>query len=211
MKQLWRGSLRVGFHLLYHQMAFTYNTVANVVSMGQWWDWQRCALDYLPADGMLLELAHGTGRLHYELIERGWDVVGFDLSPQMGHIANRYLRRKGYAPRLIRGRAQTLPFGDNQFAAIVSTFPTPFIIEPETLAEVRRVLIPNGRLVFVPNAVLTRGGVAKQALESAYRVTGQRESWSYNFPNFVVEQHFVELRRSTVQVVVATPQQEKFR
>jgi ubiquinone/menaquinone biosynthesis C-methylase UbiE len=200
----WWRLVKFGFRLLYNEMAFTYNWVANVVSLGQWWDWQRTALDFLPTDGLILELAHGTGRLQVELHQRGWRSAAIDLSADMGRIARRHLSRQGVPVRLARASAMALPFPDEAFSGIVATFPTEFIVAPETLAEVRRILVPGGRLVFVPNAIITKGGAARAALESAYRVTGQRGNWpaDLQFEGFHVSNEVVELARSTVQVVI---------
>ena len=211
MNKLWWRLVRLGFRLLYHEMAFTYNLVANVVSLGQWWDWQRAALHFLPGpdSGPLLELAFGTGRFHKELIAAGYDVTGLDFSRQMARITRHTLRLERAPLRIVRGRAQQLPFPTGFFTAVVSTFPTPFIIEAATLAEVHRVLRAEGRLVFVPSGVLTRGGPVKAALEGAYQVTGQRGPWGVDIDarfgeiGFRVEQHRVTLPRSVVTVIVA--------
>lgn len=209
LKTLWWRLVKLGFRLLYNEMAFTYDTVANIVSLGQWWDWQRCALKYLPSGGRLLELAHGTGRFQIDLLAGGWQVVGFDLSPQMGQITRRRLQKQGLPVKLVRGKAQALPFPDQSFEAVVSTFPTPFIIEPATLSEIRRVLHPGGRLVIVPNGILTRGGAARAALEAAYQATGQRGPWPVDLESrfrqhgFEIKIYIEELERSTVQICVA--------
>jgi len=207
VRRAWWGAVRLGFRLLYHEMAFTYDGVANVVSLGQWWAWQGAALGFLPPpqQGRLLELAFGTGRFHAQLHQAGYDVVGLDFSRQMGRIARGRLPQA----RLLRGKAQALPFAEGSFAAVVCTFPTPFIVEEPTLAEVRRVLRPGGRLVVVPNAVLTRGGAAKELLEGAYRATGQREPWGielgarFGAAGLALHLHQVELPRSMVTVLVA--------
>ncbi len=216
MKKLWWKWVGFGFRLLYNEMAFTYDTVANVVSLGQWWAWQQAALPFLPPPqaGMILDLAHGTGRFHLNLLAGGWQVIGCDLSPNMGKITRRRLLKRHQPVRLVRGKGQQLPFPDGCFAAVVSTFPTPFITEEVTLREIRRILKPEGKLVIVPNAVLTKGGAARAILEEAYRATGQRTPWPVDLEmrfrqqGFVVVFNLVELERSTVQVMVLSPSGE---
>ena len=106
----WRRLLQLGFRLLYREMAFTYNWVSWIVSLGQWRCWQRATLDYLPPpdSGPILELAHGTGDLQLDLRASGYVSIGYDISAQMGQIAHRKLRQAD--PQLVRGYAQQLPF-----------------------------------------------------------------------------------------------------
>lgn len=171
----WRGLVRFGFYLLYNPFAFTYDSVSKLVSFGAWRCWQRASLAYLPREGWTLELAHGTGDLQIDLAAAGIPSVGYDLSPNMGRIARRKLIRQGVVPRLVRGRAQALPFADSAFCSVVSTFPTDFIVAPETLREVSRVLADDGVFVIVPSALFTGGGAAVRLLDWLYRITGQRQ------------------------------------
>jgi SAM-dependent methyltransferase len=179
LARAWWGLVKFGFRLLYNELAFTYDPVSWLVSLGQWRDWQRCALPHLGVEpgARILELAHGTGTLTIALRTAGLRPVALDLSPAMGRMARGKLRRWGYRGSLLRGRAQRLPFASAQFGAVVSTFPTDFIVDPSTLAETYRVLEPGGRLVVVFGGLLTSGGVGGEALELAYRVTGQRGPW----------------------------------
>lgn len=172
----WWRFVRFGFRLLYNQLAFTYDWVSQVVSLGAWRCWQRASLKHLavPPGSLVLELAHGTGNLQLDLADAGYCVVGLDLSPYMGHIARTKLRRHCLPVRLVRGRAQQLPYTTGAFAAVIVTFPTDFLLAPDTLREVYRVLQPGGQLVVVPSAVLVGGGVVAAVLEWLYRVTGQR-------------------------------------
>lgn len=175
---MWSRIVRFGFYLLYNQFAFTYDLVSKAVSMGQWHCWQRAALGYLnaaPGDAVL-ELAFGTGDLHLDLHAAGYRVFGHDLSPYMLRIAGAKLRRHGVTPRLSRGMAQALPYPSQTFRAVVSTFPSDFILHPDSLRELHRALMPDGRLVIVPNAVLSGSGAVEAGIEWLYRATGQRAS-----------------------------------
>lgn len=176
---LWWRIVRFGFYLLYNQFAWTYDLVSWAVSLGNWRRWQRASIPYLRADSrsLILELAYGTGDLQIDLAHAGLHAVGLDLSPYMCRIACRKLTRHGLTPRLVRGSAMALPFASACFDAVVSTFPIEFIVRPETLREVHRVLKPSGRLVVVPNGILTLGTPVSRLLEWLYRITGQRGPW----------------------------------
>ncbi|MEO8608541.1 MAG: class I SAM-dependent methyltransferase [Chloroflexota bacterium] len=186
MDNPWWRLVRFGFRLLYNEMAFTYDLVSNIVSLGAWRCWQRAALKHLTAQpgNLILELAHGTGNLQLDLLDAGYRTIGYDLSPYMGRIANAKLVHYGYSAKLVRGKAQELPFPPGAFAAVVSTFPTNFIVQPKTLREVHRILQPKGQFIIVPNGVLTGGGVSGAGIEWLYRVTGQREDSTASFKDF---------------------------
>jgi hypothetical protein len=128
----------------------------------------------------------------------------------MGREAQRKLKRHGRAAPLVRGRAQALPFACESFSSIVSTFPTDFILDSRSLAELRRVLMPGGRLVVVGEARLTGRSLPVRLLEWLYAVTGQRGPWPPDpdalFPvaGFDLKLEVDALPRSEVVVVVAS-------
>lgn len=193
LSRLWWRLVKFGFRLLYNEMAWTYDLVSWVVSLGQWRNWQRTALKHLGVSpgASVLELAHGTGNLQLDLYAAGYRRTACDLSQAMGRIARRKLHRHRLEASCVHAYAQQLPFPNQIFDAIVSTFPTPFIIEPATLREAYRVLQPGKRLVIVTNAILTGGGVARDVLETAYRVTGQREDYPVDVSRCFMEAGFV--------------------
>jgi ubiquinone/menaquinone biosynthesis C-methylase UbiE len=211
MDNPWWRLVRFGFRLLYNEMAFTYDWVSYIVSLGAWRCWQRAALKHLAAQpgAIILELAHGTGNLQLDLLGAGYQTIGYDLSPFMGRIAKAKLTHHGYPAKLVRGQAQRLPFPAGAFAAVVSTFPTDFIVQPETLREVSRILQPQGQFIIVPNGVLTGGGVSGAGIEWLYRITGQRDESTSSFKDFFTPygfdaERFAELcPRSIAHVIVA--------
>lgn len=145
-------SVRWAFDRFYREFAWTYDTVAALVSGGHWHDW---ALAVRPSlHGRILEIGCGTGSLQRALraSPASSDAVGLDLSRQMLALAQRKLNRAGLTPRLLRADAGTLPFATSVFDTVVATFPSEYVIAPATLAGARRVLRPGGRLVMTtPN------------------------------------------------------------
>jgi ubiquinone/menaquinone biosynthesis C-methylase UbiE len=201
--------LRVFFDLLYHQMAWTYDLVAAIVSLGQWKDWVHTAIPDLTGPAVL-ELGHGPGHLQQSLKRAGLRVFGLDRSRQMGHIAARRLKHADMPSSLVNGIAQKLPFPPGAFQQIVATFPTEYIADPLTLAEIYRVLAPGGVFVTIPVAWIGEDNWLNKAAAWLFRVTGQAGEWdaAYLEPlhetGFTTNVEFREVRKSTVLVVLAT-------
>ncbi len=180
MNKLLVRLLRAFFHLLYHPFAWTYDAVAAVVSIGMWHDWVASVLPYLHGP-RLLELGFGPGHLQVKLARSGIAAFGLDASPQMTRLARRRLRRAGFAPRLVNGYAQATPFPAHAFAQIVATFPSEYIVHPETLAEIRRLLTPKGELILLPLAWITGEGLLHRLAAGLFRLTGQAPRWNASF------------------------------
>jgi hypothetical protein len=140
---------------LYAELAWSYDWVAALVSGGRWPHWRRMALDYLSAQ-VTLELGSGPGHLLVEGALAGREMIGLDASPVMVDMALRRIRAARPAtawqavPLCILGRGETVPLSSGSVDQVVATFPAPYILAAETLAECRRVLRePDGRLVVV--------------------------------------------------------------
>ena len=170
----WWRLVRFGFHLLYNPFAWTYDAVAFVVSAGEWRAWQQAAISALnlPSGCRVLEVAHGTGNLHIDLLRAGYHTIGVDLSPAMGRIASGKLRRAGLASNLVRASAGALPLPADVFDGLICTFPSEFLAQKDTLSEFRRVLSPEGRFAVVLHGVLLRGWW-RPFLDVLFQATGQ--------------------------------------
>ena len=147
--------------------------VSWVVSLGEWRAWQRAALPFVNGRN-ILEIGHGPGNLLLELSQQGKFAVGLDLSPYMGRMAQRRLLRAGLFSLLVQGKVQDLPLKTAVFDTVLSTFPTDYVVQPETLKAVYRVLGENGRFVIVPEGHLTDGGPLHRIIHWLFRITGQR-------------------------------------
>lgn len=171
MSRVLASLLHSFFHLLYHQFAWAYDLVAATVSLGRWKGWVLSALPSL--DGRVLEIGFGPGHLQVALHEHDTQTFGLDESRQMSRQAGRRLRRKGFRTDLLRAAAGQIPFPNNSFETVVSTFPSEYIFEAHTLAEIQRVLTPGGRLVVLPAAWITGSGSMERLAAWLFRVTGE--------------------------------------
>jgi ubiquinone/menaquinone biosynthesis C-methylase UbiE len=210
-QRLLRFILKIFYRLLYHRLAWTYDLVAWLVSVGLWSEWVRSVLDFL--DGpRVLELGHGPGHLQAELHRRPGrfsNPVGLDRSPQMGRLALGRLRRLGLPTALLNAQAQALPFASQSFDQVVATFPTEYIADPHTLAEIHRVLAPAGSLVILPVAYITGRRLRDRLAAFLFRATGQAPHLDENAlhhaagPGFEVRIERKVLKSSLVLVIVA--------
>ncbi len=175
MPSLYRRFVRLAFHLLYNELAFTYDAVAWLVSFGQWRAWGRTTLDRVRGP-RVLELGHGPGHLLIELGRTGQhQPIGVDVSPHMIAQAQRRIKRAGLSIPQVRCSVDALPFRSGVFDSAVATFPTEYIANPRTLAEVARVTTERGRLVVVMGAMFGRQTTSTRLVDWLYRITGQRE------------------------------------
>ena len=144
-----RGSLASWiFEALYGSFALCYDRISKFFFAGQWSVWQRTALDHLEG-GRVLELGYGTGDLALEMCSRGYEVMGVDSSPRMHRIARVKLWRGGCQGTLLIGSSAALPLSDGSVDAVVSTFPSSYILSEETWTEAWRVLRIGGSFVIV--------------------------------------------------------------
>lgn len=194
------------FDRLYHEFAWSYDIVAAAVSRGYWPRWIGAAIPYL-GSGPILELGCGTGYLQDALARTAIPHAGLDASPQMLRRAARRLARARLPRHLMQGRAQALPFADETFSDVVATFPAPYIVQRGTLAEVWRVLRPDGQLLIVDGGQLDRG-MYHAAVELAYRTSLQADEMDRYTPvleaaGLAVRTHRVRVEGSSVGIISA--------
>lgn len=152
------------FEMLYKNR-YLYRFASTVPFAGQWRVWQRLVLPRL-CGHEVLELGCGLGDLLADLLAEGYDCRAIEQSPQMVAAARATLlkRQVGQTAWIIEGSAQHLPFADSSFDAVVSTFPSDYIYDPQTIAEIARVLRPGGQLIIVEGARLLAVGFLQPLL-----------------------------------------------
>lgn len=164
--------LRLFFKYLYHQLAWSYDLIAYVVSLGQWARWVFTSIGYLDQQPVL-ELGFGTGQLQRVLLEKNFAIYGIDESRQMVEYTQKKLGKAGVQPNIARAVSQRLPFRANFFGAVVSTFPAEYIFSAETISEMKRVLIPGGKAVICPVAWITGKSIQQKMAARLFRITNE--------------------------------------
>jgi len=145
--------------------------------LGYWKSWVYSVIPHLQ-DGVILEIGHGPGHLQRKLAAQGSQVFGLDESPAMARIAHRRLQKSGLSPHLVRGYAQNMPFPDACFHHLVSTFPSEYILDPGTIAELYRLLSPGGTLIILPVAWIQGDSLLHKAAAWLFRATDQATPWN---------------------------------
>lgn len=107
------------------------------------------------AHGNVLELGVGSGlNLAFYDASKVAKVTGIDPSaPLLARAASRAATAT-VPVELVRGQAEQLPFPDRTFDSAVITYSLCSVDDPaRTLAELRRVMRPDGELVFVEHGL----------------------------------------------------------
>ena len=136
---------------LFAPLGPTYDRYSALLSFGQDPRWRRFLVSRLDvtAGDTVLDVAAGTGLVSRELVRRfGCDVVALDQSPEMLAVAAE--RTRGLPVRIVEGRAEDLPFGDAEFAALTFTYLLRYVDDPAaTVRELARVVRPGGTIAML--------------------------------------------------------------
>lgn len=137
---------------IFDGIANSYEWPANVFSLFQYGRWRRSLLSELslsPGD-LVLDVCTGTALVAVQLAgDLECRVVGLDISQPMLREGRGRVLEAGLdtTVRLVRGRAENLPFPDGSFDAVVFTFLLRYVEDPQaTISEMARVLRPGGRM-----------------------------------------------------------------
>jgi len=117
------------------------------------------SVDILRANGAkkILDLGFGTGRHTIFLLKNGFNVYGIDISEEGYKITSDLLSKEGLTANLVVGDIKKLPYEDNSFDAVISTFVLGHGLKNDIIKsfnEIKRVLKNHGILIL---ALLSTG------------------------------------------------------
>jgi len=135
---------------MFNGIARRYDRANHLMSLGLDRGWRRRAVEALSprSGGRYLDVGCGTGDVALEILRRcpGASVVGIDPALGMLRVAGEKL--EGVA--LLAGDATALAFRDGAFDGAISAFCIRNVADRAmAFAEMRRVLVPGGRVVIL--------------------------------------------------------------
>jgi ubiquinone/menaquinone biosynthesis C-methylase UbiE len=97
----------------------------------------------------VLDVATGTGNAALAAARRGCDAVGLDFSPVQLEAARARAASEGLDAEFVEGDAQSLPFPDESFDAVISVFGAMFAPDQRRVsAELLRACRPGGTVAM---------------------------------------------------------------
>ena len=141
-------------------MALTYDRQLAKIEQAGLGELRRTLL--AGASGRVLEVGGGTGA---NLPFYGPDVESLTITepePSMLRRLERRVREQSPDTKVLRAPAEDLPFEDNMFDVAVSTLVLCGVDDQaRALGELRRVLRPGGRLIFIEHVRSEEPGLAR--------------------------------------------------
>lgn len=137
--------------------------------------WTEFLIRRLSNSKKVLELGCGTGNVTEALVEGGYEVTALDISCEM---IKEVETRNGKSELLV-GDAETLPFDDNSFDAVVCRNLLCTLPNPESaLKEFFRVLKDHGKLCVIDKTISDRISIKRVMSQSMMlikeKVSGNR-------------------------------------
>jgi ubiquinone/menaquinone biosynthesis C-methylase UbiE len=112
------------------------------------------------AEGRVLEIGIGSGLNLPFYATTAKHVVGLDPSPRLLAMAQKGARHSAIPVELVESGAEVVPLHDRSFDTVVTTWTLCSIPDASrALSEMRRVLRPGGRLLFVEHGRAPDTGV----------------------------------------------------
>jgi demethylmenaquinone methyltransferase/2-methoxy-6-polyprenyl-1,4-benzoquinol methylase len=147
---------------MFDNISEDYDGLNRVISFGIDIKWRNKVVAILAKKQpeTILDIATGTGDLAISLVKtKAQKITGLDISPGMLAVGKEKVKKKNLnkAIDMVLGDSEALPFEDASFDAVTVAFGVRNFEHLEKgLAEIFRVLKPNGTLVVLETSVPTK-------------------------------------------------------
>ncbi len=190
-----------GIRDMFDRIAPRYDLLNRVLSLGIDRRWRRFAVRQLqiPKDGMVLDIATGTGDVALEVARQtdaSVKIVGSDFTQGMLVLGQQKIAGSPYAGRILLANApcEALPHPEQIFDGVTIAFGIRNVVDRQQgLREMARVLKPGGRAVILEFAAPLNGFFRKiyyfyflRVLPWLGGLISQRSAYQY-LPDSVLE------------------------
>jgi len=147
---------------MFDAIAKNYDSLNRVISLGIDTKWRKRVVKIISKTkpNNILDIATGTGDLAIALVKTGAKkIIGLDISTKMLEIGKKKMLEKKLDTtiEMVVGDSENLAFKDNSFDAITVAFGVRNFENLEIgLAEIYRILAPNGTLVILETSIPTK-------------------------------------------------------
>jgi len=163
-----------------------YDLVVQIMALGQAGRLRRKTIEFariVPGE-RVLDVGCGTGELALHAKERAGSaglVCGLDAAPEMIEVARRKAARQRAEVDFRVGLVEQMPYPDGSFDVVLSSLMMhhlPADLKPRALAEIRRVLKPDSRLVIVDfRGLLEQQQVVALVKQAGFTQVETRSLW----------------------------------
>lgn len=136
--------------------------------------------------GTIVEIGPGTG-INFHYFPSGITWLGVEPNEAFHKLLLSQARERSIQATLLTGEADRIPLGDNSADAVICTLVLCSVQNPAAaVAEMKRVLKPGGKLIFIEHVAAPRGTLlraAQNALNPFNRLIADgcncnRETWA---------------------------------
>ena len=117
----------------------------------------------------VLDVGCGAGQELFPFLEKSEAFcVGIDIAKEIGKITNEVFAQKDFSDRakFVRSKGEFLPFADESFDVVLCRVALPYMNNRQTIAEVARILKPNGVFLLKTHAPPFYSAMLKKRLKT---------------------------------------------
>lgn len=157
------------FYRAYHAWPRFYESITQLLSVGQWEKWQDKVFEDISGK-KILEIGVGPGKLLIRLAKKGFQVTGIELRKGMAYEARRRVKNAGFDVDILHQSIYKLPFKNESFDSVVMTFVLAEIDSlDKAINEIKRVLKKEGKVIVIAGGMpMDRNIVAR----SLFKIIG---------------------------------------